>query len=144
MSCCRGAPGEAGRDENRLVPGRDPDPLELVDDGRDRELARIGGDAGDRQRRRLDDDRRSTRPAGERGERLAVEREVERVAHGSGDVACRRSGGGGGRSTTASSGAVAITSRVPERRGIRGTADSSSLPLARCGFLPMSRHGGAP
>ena len=83
---------EAARDEERLVAGRDPQPLELVDDGSDRELARVGGRARDGQRGRLDDDG-GPRPAShERLERLTFEREPERVAHRSADVRHRRAG----------------------------------------------------
>ena len=81
----RPSPEPAG-DEDRLIPGRDAQPLELVDDGADRELARIGGRGRDRQRRRLDDDRRP-RPAPHEGlQRLALQREAEGVSDGRADV----------------------------------------------------------
>src|SRR3954449_2388401 len=51
--------------------------------------------------------------------------------------------GGGGRSTTASSGAFASTSRVPERRGTRGTGglDQSGAPRPRSVLLAQVPPG---
>src|SRR5581483_9443772 len=82
----RRPPCKPGSDEQRLVARRDAEPLELVDDGGDGELARVERSARDRQRRRLDDDRRARGAPRERLERVALEREAERVAHGRADV----------------------------------------------------------
>ena len=82
----RRAPREPAGDEDRLVAGRDAEPLELAHDRADRELARVRRDARNRQRRRLDDDRRPGAAARQRLERLALEREPERVPHRGRDV----------------------------------------------------------
>src|SRR5581483_4898516 len=73
----RRPPCKPGSDEQRLVARRDAEPLELVDDGGDGELARVERSARDRQRRRLDDDRRARGAPRERLERVALEREAE-------------------------------------------------------------------
>ena len=76
-----GAAREAARDEQRLVPALDSQPLELLDRGGDRLLSRVALGAGQRQRRRLDDDRRAAAGARhERLERLARERETQGVS----------------------------------------------------------------
>ena len=77
-----GAAREPTGDEDRLVPARHAEPLELVHRGSDRELPRVALCAGNRQRGRLDDDRRPPRAAGALGERRPREREAERLAHG--------------------------------------------------------------
>ena len=82
----RRAPGEPARDEDGLVAARDAEALELVDDGADRELPRVGLRPRDRQRGRLDHDRRAVPTADERLERLAFEREAQRVPDGRADV----------------------------------------------------------
>ena len=82
-------PGEPGRDEQGLALGRDADPLELVRGGGDRRLARVARGAGDRERGRLDEDRRPAAARDERLERLAREREPQRVADGGADVGDR-------------------------------------------------------
>ena len=60
------------------------EPLELLDRGCERSLARIDRRAGQRQLRRLDDERRRAAARDERLERRAGEREAERVADGRG------------------------------------------------------------
>ena len=49
-------------------------------------LPRIDGRAGNRQRRRLDDDRRAGAAACERFDPLALEREAQRVANSGADI----------------------------------------------------------
>ena len=85
----RRAARETRCDEDRLVAGRDPVPLELRHDGGDRVLAGIVRRAGNRQRRRLDHDRRACPAPCLRLERVACEREPQRVAHRSADVGDR-------------------------------------------------------
>ena len=60
--------------------GGHPEPLELVDDGGDRLLARVAGRAGQRERARLDDDRDATAAGDEVGERRPGERIAERLS----------------------------------------------------------------
>ena len=122
-----GAAREAAGDEDRLVPARDARALELADAAATAALARIGRRAGDRQARRLDDDRRARRAA-TRAPRAAGPRAGSAARRGRPLRRRRRSGrGGGGRSTTASSGAFTTASRT--RRGAghaprRGDVDS--------------------
>ena len=71
---------QAGRDEKRLALGGDADPLELRGRRGERGLARIVRRSGKRQRGRLDHDRRSPASPCQRRERLAGQRETERVA----------------------------------------------------------------
>ena len=73
---------QARGDEQRLPLGRDAGPLELGRGGCQRRLPRIVERARERERRRLDDDRRAPATGHERLERLAREREAKRVAHG--------------------------------------------------------------
>ena len=80
---------EPARDEDRLRLGRNPRTLELADGRRDRRLPRVGRRPRDGQRRRFDDDRRAPAARHERLERLAGEREAQRVAHGRRDVGDR-------------------------------------------------------
>src|SRR5439155_24101977 len=68
------------RDERRLALGRDADAFELGGRRGERGPAGIVRSAGQRQRRRLDHDRRPPTSTCERGERLAGEWEAERVA----------------------------------------------------------------
>ncbi len=82
----RRSAGETRCDEKRLIPRRDAVPLELRDDGGDRQLARIVRRARNRQRRRLDDDRRASAAPRERLEPIARKREAQRVAHRGADV----------------------------------------------------------
>src|SRR3989442_5018559 len=74
-----GAPGETPGYEQRLVPGRNPQSLELGHRRGDRGLTWIAIRAGERQVRRLDDDGRAGSASYEGLERLAGERETERV-----------------------------------------------------------------
>ena len=109
---------EPARDEQRLVSGRNAQPLELGDGRGDRSLARVALRARQRQVRRLDDDRRARPARHERFERLAGEREAQRVADRRADVRDGVPGGGGCR-TIASSSAVTTTSCDPASSGIR-------------------------
>ena len=84
-------PGEPGRDEQGLALGRDADPLELVRGRGDRRLARVARGARDRERGRLDEDRRAAAARDDRLERLARERKPQRVADGGADVGDRLS-----------------------------------------------------
>jgi hypothetical protein len=77
---------QAGRDEQGLPLERRARPVELRHRRRDRGPARISCRAWDRKRRWLDDDRRPTPARDERFERLAGEREAERVPNSSRDV----------------------------------------------------------
>ena len=71
------AAGEAAGDEQGLPAGRHAELLERLADRRDREPPRIVQHASDRQRRRLDHDRRALRARGERLQRLPVERKAQ-------------------------------------------------------------------
>ena len=51
---------EASRDDDRVLVGGHPEPLELVDDGGDRLLSRVEGGARPGQATRLDDDHGAT------------------------------------------------------------------------------------
>jgi hypothetical protein len=82
----RRPPRKARRNEERLVPGGDAEPLELVDDSRDGVLSRVVRGTGDGQSGRLDDDRRAPAAPDEGLEALALEREAQRVANSRGDV----------------------------------------------------------
>ena len=77
---------QAGGDEDRLVGDGDAAALELVDRRRDRLAPRVALGGRERERRRLDDDRRAAAAPCERLERLAGEREPQRLAHGGADV----------------------------------------------------------
>ena len=81
-----GAPVEPAGDENRLARRRDAEPLQFVDRGGECATARVARRSGQRQLRRLDDERRRAAARDERLERRAGEREAERVADGRGDV----------------------------------------------------------
>ena len=70
----RRPPQQAARDEDRHL--RDAEPLELVDDGRDRVVPRPVLRRRDRQRRLLDHDRRGAAARDEPLERLARERKA--------------------------------------------------------------------
>jgi len=61
-------------------------PLQLVDDGEQRFLPRIGLDGGDGQRRVVDHDRRPPVRRDERLERLARKREANGIPHGRADL----------------------------------------------------------
>ena len=89
-----GAARQAAGDEDRLVAARDAEALQLVDDRRDRGLARVAQGAGDRQRRRLDDDGDAARPLRDLLERRSRERESKRVADTGGDIGDRLAGRG--------------------------------------------------
>ena len=84
-----GAALEPSGDQDRVPLGGHPEPLELVDHGGDRLLARIDRSAGKGQRAGLDDDRDPAAAGGEIGERRAGERVAERLADRGGDVAQR-------------------------------------------------------
>ena len=84
-----GPPGEPGRDEQGLALGRDADSLELVRGRGDRRLARVARGAGDRERGRLDEDRRAAAARDDRLERLTGQRKPQRVADGGADVGDR-------------------------------------------------------
>ena len=77
---------EPTRNEQRLVSGRNSQPLQLCDGRCDRSLAGIALRARQRQVWRLDDDRRARAARHERFERLAGEWEAQRVADGRADV----------------------------------------------------------
>ena len=100
--------------------GGHPEPLELVDHGRDRLLARVDRGAGEWQRAWLDDDRDAPAARDELGEPRAGERVAECLAD---RAATSRSGssGGGGISRSASSSIATSGTREPERRGMRAT-----------------------
>ena len=109
---------EAARDHDRMPLGRHSQPLELVDDGGDRFLARVAGRTRQREGAGLDDDRHAATPGDEIGEARSGQRVAERLADRGGDVAQRierrrRS------SRTASSSTVTSGTREPERRGMR-------------------------
>ena len=87
-----GPAGEARGDEQRLPLEGRAGAVELGHRRGDRGPARIVRRSGDRERRRLDDDRRPAAARDERLERLAGEREAERVANGSRDVGDRLAG----------------------------------------------------
>ena len=80
---------EPAGDQDRVLLGGHPEPLELVDHGRDRLLARVDRGAREGQRARLDDDRDPAAARGEVGEPRAGERIAERLADRGGDVAQR-------------------------------------------------------
>ena len=80
---------EPSGDQDRVLLGGHPEPLELVDHGGDRLLARVDRSAREWQRARLDDDRDPAAARGEIGQRRARERIAERLADRSGDVAQR-------------------------------------------------------
>ena len=82
-------PGKASRDEQRLVAERGAGAVELDHRCGDRGAARVVGRPRNRERGRLDDDRRPAAAGDERLERLSGEREAERVANGSRDVGDR-------------------------------------------------------
>ena len=86
------APGQASGDEQRLVAGRDTEPLELVDSRGDGGLPRILFGSRQRQLRRFDHDRDACAPRHERLERLAGEREAQRIANRRADVRDRVAG----------------------------------------------------
>ena len=77
-----GAAREAPGDEKRLAVRGGARAFELEHRRRDRRSPRIGGRTGNRERGRLDDDRRPGAPRHERLERLAGEGEAKRVADG--------------------------------------------------------------
>ena len=77
---------ETSGDQDRVRLGGHPEPLELVDHGRDRLLARVDRGAGEGQGAGLDDDRDPAAARGELGESRARERVAERLADRSGDV----------------------------------------------------------
>jgi hypothetical protein len=81
-----GAAGKAARNEQRLVAGRDAQPLELPDRRRDRGLPRVPLRSRQRQVRWLDDDRRPHAARQEGFERLTCEREAQRVPHRRADI----------------------------------------------------------
>ena len=83
---------EPARDEQRLVPSRDAQPLELRHRGGDRRLTRIAFGSRQRQVRWFDDDRRARSTRDERLERLAGQREAQRVTHRGADVRDRSGG----------------------------------------------------
>jgi hypothetical protein len=72
---------QAHRHEQRLPLHRDAGAFQLGRRGGERILARVVERSRERQRRRLDDDRRPPAAGHQRLERLAREREAERVAH---------------------------------------------------------------
>ena len=80
---------EPSGDQDRVLLGGHPEPLELVDHGGDRLLARVDRGARERQRARLDDDRDPAAARDEIGQRRARERIAERLADRGGDVAQR-------------------------------------------------------
>ena len=80
---------ESSGDQDGVLLGGHPEPLELVDHGGDRLLARIDRSARKWQRARLDDDRDPAAAGGEIGQRRARERIAERFADRGGDVAQR-------------------------------------------------------
>ena len=88
LAAARAALEPAG-DEDRVLLGGHPEPLELVDHGGDRLLARVDRGAREGQRARLDDDRDPAAARGEIGERRAGERIAERLADRGRDVAQR-------------------------------------------------------
>ena len=73
------AAGEATGDEQRLLLGPHAELLERLAHRRDREPSRVAQHVGERQRRRLDDDRHPGGPCGERLQRLSVERKAQRL-----------------------------------------------------------------
>jgi hypothetical protein len=77
---------EAARDEDRLPFVGDSVALELLDRDRDRSLARVLRRTGERERRRLDEHRRTSSAGDEAGERRPGERKAKRVTHGAGHV----------------------------------------------------------
>jgi hypothetical protein len=87
---------EAAGDQDRLALRPHTQPLELVDRRRERVLARIVWRAGERQLRRLDDERHAGARLRQRFERRARERKAKRIADGRADVcdrfACRAVG----------------------------------------------------
>ena len=85
-------PCKSSRNEEGLVLDRDAGSPELVDDGADRRSPRVVLGGRDRQRWRLDHDRRPAAPRDERFERLAGEWKAERVSDGRADVANRLAG----------------------------------------------------
>ena len=74
----RAAEQPAGDDDRQPV---DAEPVELVRGRGDREMPRAERRCGDRQRRLLDHERRGAAARDELLERLAGEREAQRVAH---------------------------------------------------------------
>ena len=72
---------QARREEQRLALGRDAGSLELRRGGRECFLPRVVERAGERQCGRLDHDRRPPATGDERLERVAREREAQRIAH---------------------------------------------------------------
>ena len=122
LELARARPGARGRRRpGSSAVGRHPEPLELVDDGRERLLARVLRRAGQWQRARLDDDRgpaaagdESASGGPESGKRSA-RRPRRRRPRADRAAAAARAG-------RASSSTVTSGSREPERSGMRGHA----------------------
>jgi hypothetical protein len=73
-------------DEQGLVLGPDAELLECLAHGRDGKASRVAEHVSDRQRGRLEHDRRPGRPGGEGLERLSVERKTQRLLRRCADV----------------------------------------------------------
>ena len=82
----RRPPLEAARDEERLPLGGDTQALELVHDGEQRVLARIGLRRGHRQGGMVEHDRRRAAGSDQSLQRLAREREADGVPNGRADL----------------------------------------------------------
>ena len=80
------ATAQSAGHEQRLAVERRSGPVELGHRRRDRGAPGIAGGARDRERRRLDDDRRPGATRHERLERLPGERKAQRVANGGRDI----------------------------------------------------------
>ena len=86
------ATAQSAGHEQRLPVERRSGPVELGHRRRDRGAPGIAEGARDRERRRLDDDRRPRATRHERLERLALERKAQRVANRGRDVGDRLDG----------------------------------------------------